>query len=194
MNIDVSSHKEDENAEDNNEVEETRVTTSAPVGISSGRLIRDAAGKVIGFETPDDDAAAGSSISIPGPSNTKVSSSDSGKKRKASAVSEELEKDETTPWGAPMAEDRVVAPVTAKTAVVQGEFSVYCDLFFCYKIGAARLLSTVILALLFPSLSSGVSSTDRLGYIACRLVFVSRTGETRGVWREEEADSVDASG
>lgn len=118
MNIDVSSRKDGDNVEDNEEEEDVNATAKAPVGISSGRLIRDAEGRVIGFETPEDDAAAGSSNSVSGPSNTKGSSSASGRKRKSGAVDEE-----TTPWGARMPDDRSVAPVTAKTPVVQGEFS-----------------------------------------------------------------------
>lgn len=91
--------------QDEEEQEAEKEGKGKTLGISVGRLIRDAEGRVIGFETPDadsedDDASRGD------PSNEAMN----GKGR-----------EQETPWGAPMPEDRPVVPVVAKTPVVLGE-------------------------------------------------------------------------
>lgn len=72
---------------------------SLPKG--KGRLIRDSTGVVIGVDLPEDDESDA------------MNSNDRTVRR---------EKDEDTPWGAPMTEDRPIVPVTAKTSVVRGQF------------------------------------------------------------------------
>lgn len=68
-------------------------SSSSSIPKGKGRLIRDADGNVIGVDLPDDAVATGA----------------------------EPSREADTPWGAPMAEDRTVAPVAAKTSVVQGQ-------------------------------------------------------------------------
>lgn len=80
------------------------------LGISVGRLIRDAEGRVIGFSSPESDAEHDASSTSRGEPSSE-------------AMNARLVKGKETPWGAPMAEDRPVAPVVAKTPVVQGELS-----------------------------------------------------------------------
>lgn len=103
--------------------------TKSTLPKGKGRLIRDAAGRVIGVDLPEDDESDAMN-------NIHVGNPDVGKE------------DEDTPWGAPMTEDRPVVPVPGKTSVVRGGFSLICylSLFPCRF---SESLSMFI-ALIFP--------------------------------------------